>query len=187
MRSLVCLLLILVSTSALAIEFKVSTQWKDLNTKEVVLECFNSGKYRCEHLCDNANICRKQEMSCKNCIGGDLFITNIYKTIGTYLQNSGREYLSYHVYDIFYKNNFITLTYDSIYNVVTRIDSKKMKSLFKRLCPAGTKNDPVIFVEVDETRLPIDLKFVSCDDKFFELTYTPDLYTEDAVLNKELY
>lgn len=162
-------------------EFNFSTKWVDYNTKVLKLTCSGEDTYRCDYICQDEFSCEIEEGICRNCVGNDLFITNFFKNVGHLIQSKDYELAQHQVYKPFMFDDFVTLTSDSIYNIITDYDSKKMKKQFMKLCPKGTKNSPVVFLSVDEFRIPVSISFVSCDSQFYEITDKPQIYSREIL------
>jgi len=177
-NSLIVLFIALCSFSVFSAPLHYEVSWTMDFQKKVSLVCDDESETTCEALCENMRRCEVLEKTCTNCIGNDLFITNFYKNIGESIVYSGREFDESTVYTPFVDDQFITLTANSIYNIITEFDSRSMRARFAKLCPFKTKTDPVVFIKVDEDRYPLYFYYVACDDRFFEITGTPDLYEQ---------
>lgn len=126
-------------------------------------------EYQCEDFCGE-KICKIEEKVCRNCIGSNLLITHIFRDMGRTFRNSGNEISYYEVLETLSTNLFASFTSKSIYNIVERYDSPKLRKKFQSLCDNGTEYPVVIFGINKVSRILDEVKFVLCGDQAFEMS-----------------
>ena len=181
------LLALLLNSYAFA-EYKINTYWNSSNEKEVVIECTMESSSICLKSCLGFYDCNIPEEICYNCVGNDLFLVNFYKNIGLNIGSSHKELPLSKLTRVLHFGEFITLKANSIYNIISDYDSKSMKRKFRKLCPEDNKDeDPIVFVKVDRNRKPVELEFVLCHGKVYEMTMDQAFLSSNKSIQSELY
>ncbi len=161
-------------TQSYALEF--TSSWNQSLTKEVVMSC-SQDDYQCREVCESETSCTFKEKTCTNCIGTNVYITNIFREMGRIYVNTLTSVSSDSLVELLSSGNFVTITSKSIYNQVDRFNSLGLRNRFKSLCENGAQY-PVVFFDMNSKNDKIDeVLYVACDNEFFEMTATPDIYT----------
>ncbi|MFT6604635.1 MAG: hypothetical protein ACJARO_002158, partial [Bacteriovoracaceae bacterium] len=150
------LFLLISANSAFAISYE--SIWTEDYKKNVIMTC-SEDEFQCEDLCGKSS-CVIKEKVCRNCIGSNIRITHIFRDMGRSFTNTGNEVSYYEVLEILGSGHFATFTSKSIYNIVERYDSAKLRKKFQSLCPNEINYPIVIFSTKKVSRILDEVKFV---------------------------
>lgn len=170
-------LLFFLGTNLYAAEF--SNSWSDTFEKTVTMSCFEEDT-TCEEFCGDKETCEVKEKVCRDCIGTSVTMTYIFNYMGLNLVNTGKEISTYEITDLLESGLFVTLTSKSIYNHVDSHNSLRLRRKFRSLCENRARM-PVVFFDSDPVTKKIGkVRFVACDDEFYEMADDPDIVIEES-------
>lgn len=166
MKLALTLVAIIFSSNILAMN--IGTKWNRTSfEKEVLISCTSSEDYLCIDLCNNEKSCAVTEGYCRDCAGDNLFLKTIFKQLGRTYQNTGSEVSKDDFISYIKEGDFVTVSSKSIYNTIDKFNSSKLKERFRSLCKLPTEY-PVVFLDVEHTsRIPTNVKFVTCVNEDF--------------------
>lgn len=165
-KLIIALFLLISANSAFAISYE--PVWTEDYKKNVIMTC-SEDEFQCEDLCGKSS-CIIKEKVCRNCIGSNIRITHIFRDMGRSFTNTGNEVSYYEVLETLGSQHFATFTSKSIYNIVERYDSTKLRLKFQSLCPNEVKYPVVVFSTKKVSRILDKVKFVVCGEKAFEMS-----------------
>ncbi|WP_412471677.1 hypothetical protein [Halobacteriovorax sp. RT-1-4] len=135
MRKIILILSILVSTLS-TYALNINIVWTSDFIKELHLECDSIG------CLDGQNSDILREEICDECFSDSVNSTFIFNNITTYLHADKKlpldEFITY-----LYTEEYITINYNSPYDLVSSRSTEIKKLLYKDLCP--NKHDAIIF------------------------------------------
>jgi len=160
-------LLLSIVFSSYSYAYKIESKWSSDYTKSTIVTC-SEEEYFCMDLCSEPLECIQPEGYCKDCASTGIFSTNIFKYIGLSIVNSNVRVIDSTVEELIRSKEFITLSSKSIFNHLTRFNSKALQRQFISLCE-DTEYPHIIISVTKISRTPINAKYVSCNNGLFEL------------------
>ncbi|MCT4642677.1 MAG: hypothetical protein N4A33_10325 [Bacteriovoracaceae bacterium] len=149
-------------------DFFVEAYWTKNYSKEVVVRCSDDKNLLCDVLCEDENLCILEEGMAKNFVGTSISLMNFLNNVGKSILSSGRANEG-DVVRLLQSGNFVTLTSQTVYNLITKVNSKKLQRQFRSLCDDGTQY-PLVLAEVfEKTRDVVGYSYVVCKSGVYEL------------------
>jgi hypothetical protein len=146
----------------------VETNWTLEYKKEVKVSCAEEETSFCVSLCNNETECLLEEGMCKDCVGTSIHMTDFFRGIGNNIVPLN-SLLTDHLLRRLESGDFVTFTSKTIYNLLTALDSKKIKRQFRALCTDETEY-PVVFAKVSPLRREIiNIDLVLCNNGLFQI------------------
>ncbi|EQC43777.1 hypothetical protein [Bacteriovorax sp. Seq25_V] len=162
------ILLVLVSLSVEAMSVEVS--WNDNFSKSLTLYC--EGNNECLTYFDEVTVI--EEELCNDCFSTDMTSSFIFNGIGESI-TTGELAVPLDFFDLLKSNNFVSIDYDSPYDLVTGQSRIKKKLAYRNLCDDSSA-DPVLFFEKDDFGRISNPRFILCADGVYNL----DLFSIDV-------
>jgi hypothetical protein len=141
----------------------IASNWTTYYSKVITITCNTqqtNTMNACTQLCGDELQCHIYEDFCHSCLGTELFMTNLFRDIGTKIIPSN-EYNKASAIELISSGNFVTFDSKSIFNLLGSYDNSRLRQNFQSLCTDGTER-PIIFTKVDYKRRPIKNEFVWC-------------------------
>lgn len=167
------------ASSAWIIQTNIVTGDKGQLQDQVTLFCRPEEPY-CTLVCDNNDVCVKEQELCYNCLGtANPILRTVFTEIDRLYTNTLRSATLNEIVDA-YSEGHIYIAAKSIFNFYSALDNSEVLMRFQSLCPTSTMN-PIIVLKKNKNNEPTQIKYVICEGEgqynqdMFILAYDPQI------------
>lgn len=143
----------------------ININWNYNFKKDLVISCEE------DQLCESyfgTQIAIK-ESKCSDCFSTDLNQTFLFNGIGESITNSLIPVGEVEFYSYLIDNRFVSISYDSPYDLVTNDSAMKKRLKYRSLCEDPSQ-DPILFFDLSEKSEVSTPKYIYCgENQIFEL------------------
>ncbi len=158
-------------SSAWIIQTNIVAGEKGQLKDQVTLYCRPEEPY-CTLVCDNNDVCVKEQELCYNCLGTvNPILRTVFTEIDRLYINTFRTASLNEIIDA-YAEGHIYVAAKSIFNFFSAIDNSETLMRFRSLCPTTTSN-PIVVLKKNKNNEPTQIKYIICEG---EAQYDQDMY-----------
>lgn len=169
----------LMSQSSKAYEYH--EQWSNDNRLYLQLSC-TENESLCLEFCQKKNQCTFFAGDCKDCIGTNMQMNQIFDQMGIAFRNSGESVDLEELKHFLAHKSFVSITSKSIYNQIDSYDSPALKWRFQNLCPNNVDYPIVLFELNPQFKTIKNISMVICGEDVYRMTDSPEVRKIDTEL-----
>lgn len=157
-------LFVIILFSSVINAMSITTIWNTDFSKQLKIECDNN--VECNQLIDQSILV--DESFCEDCFSTDLNASFIFNGIGESITTGATEVSVSTLLDFIKFNEFVSITYDSPYDLISSGSTMQKRLKYRNLCVDATQ-DPILFFErnsYNEISMP---RYIYCGENIFEL------------------
>jgi hypothetical protein len=160
MKYLVLALLFIQSSFA----YEISSAWNEDFTKSVEIIC--AGNEQCESTFGEGLVFNEE--ICEECFSTSLNMTFIFNGLGESITAKNEEANMDEFFSFLFMNDFISIKFDTPYDLITSESPIRKKIKFKKLCGFASV-DPILFFERSANNEMGYPRYIYCGDSVREL------------------
>jgi hypothetical protein len=160
MKFLIAALIYISSVNAL----EITSSWNEDFSKSISIECLEDEN--CQSFFGSE--IEFNEDICEECFSTSMNMTFIFKGLGESITASDRDIDPSEFFEFLFLNDFISIKYDTPYDLISSSSTMMKRLKYKRLCDMAS-TDPILFFERSSENSMGQPRYIFCGDTVKEL------------------
>lgn len=156
-------ILVLLFVTQFVFALNINTLWNEDFSKNLVVDCAEDEM--CQEFFGTQSTI--QEEICSDCFSTDLNATFIFNGIGESI-TAGESVSLSEFFSYLKLNNFVSISYDSPYDLITTSSTMQKRLKFRDLCEDYTQ-DPILFFDKSLSNEISTPRFIFCGETVYDL------------------
>lgn len=142
----------------------INIKWNQDFTKTTTIDCME------DPLCEEylSPVATVDEEVCEECFSTSMNMTFIFNGIGESITASAKSVDMADFYNFLTTHNFISMNYETPYDLVTSMSPIRKKILYRNICPE-VSGDPILFFERSVGNTMGQPRYIFCGESVHEL------------------